>query len=56
MWAEYTPGVNGKYGLGQRNDRGEKLIEWAEVNNMVDGNTFLKNTPEEYRHGKSSDD
>lgn len=37
-----TYGVTGKFGLGERNVRGEKLVEWAEVNNLVVGNTLFK--------------
>ena len=40
-----TPGVTGKFGLGDRNERGEKLVEWAEVNNMLVGNTLFQQHP-----------
>jgi len=35
----------GPYGLGERNERGEKLIEWATVNNMMITNTWFKQHP-----------
>ena len=32
----------GPYGLGDVNDRGEKLIEWAQINQLVISNTWFK--------------
>ena len=34
--------IVGPYGLGDINDRGEKLIEWAQINQLVIGNTWFK--------------
>lgn len=35
----------GKFGLGQRNDRGERLIQFAAEHNLVISNTFFQNHP-----------
>lgn len=35
----------GKFGLGQRNERGERLLQFAEENNLVISNTFFQNHP-----------
>ena len=35
----------GSYGLGRRNDRGEKLVEWANINSVILGNTWLSQHP-----------
>jgi endonuclease/exonuclease/phosphatase family metal-dependent hydrolase len=40
-----TPGVTGKFGLGDKNERGKKLVEWAEVNNMMVRNTLFQHHP-----------
>jgi hypothetical protein len=37
-----TPGVTEKFGLGDRNERGEQLVDWAEVNSMMVGNTLIQ--------------
>ena len=31
----------GPHGLGNRNERGEKLIEWAKSHGMIIGNTWF---------------
>ena len=35
-------GTVGAYGLGQRNERGEKFIEWCKANNQVVTNTWFQ--------------
>ena len=35
-----TPGVTGKFGLGVRNDAGQRLIEFCQENALVRANTF----------------
>ena len=37
--------VTGKHGLGQRNERGHRLVEFAECTNMYITNTFFKKNP-----------
>jgi len=35
----------GKFGLGSRNDRGQKLVEFCKINRMMITNTWFKHTP-----------
>ena len=37
--------IVGMHGLGVRNERGEKFIEWCNTNNQVIANTFYQNHP-----------
>ncbi|GFO32139.1 RNA-directed DNA polymerase from mobile element jockey-like [Plakobranchus ocellatus] len=37
--------IVGKHGLGIRNERGEKLIEWCQTNNIIVGNTWFHQPP-----------
>ncbi|GFN95634.1 endonuclease-reverse transcriptase [Plakobranchus ocellatus] len=37
--------IVGKHGLGIRNERGEKLIEWYQTNNIIVGNTWFQQPP-----------
>ncbi|GFN87475.1 craniofacial development protein 2 [Plakobranchus ocellatus] len=37
--------IVGKNGLGIRNERGEKLIEWCQTNNIIVGNTWFQQPP-----------
>ena len=37
--------VVGEYGLGERNERGERFIEWCKANNQIITNTWFKNHP-----------
>ena len=42
--SQETPGVTGKFGLGMRNEAGQRLIEFCQENALVIANTiFLQN-------------
>ena len=40
--SEETPGVTGKFGLGIRNEAGQKLIEFCQENALVIANTLFQ--------------
>ena len=40
--SQETPGVTGKYGLGVRNEVGQRLIEFCQENALVIANTLLQ--------------
>ena len=40
--SQETPGVPGKFGLGIRNETGQRLIEFCQENALVIANTFFK--------------
>ncbi|GFN84639.1 craniofacial development protein 2-like protein [Plakobranchus ocellatus] len=42
---EKVDDIVGKHGLGIRNERGEKLIEWCQTNNIIVGNTWFQQPP-----------
>ncbi|GFO05200.1 craniofacial development protein 2-like protein [Plakobranchus ocellatus] len=42
---EKVDDIEGKHGLGIRNERGEKLIEWCQTNNIIVGNTWFQQPP-----------
>ncbi|GFO24182.1 craniofacial development protein 2-like [Plakobranchus ocellatus] len=42
---EIVDDIVGKHGLGIRNERGEKLIEWCQTNNIIVGNTWFQQPP-----------
>ena len=46
-----TPGVTGKFGLGMRNEAGQRLIEFCQENALVIANTSSNNTREDSTHG-----
>ncbi|GFO23194.1 sulfatase-modifying factor 1 [Plakobranchus ocellatus] len=51
---EKVDDIGGKHGLGIRNERGEKLIEWCQSNNITVGNTMgFNNLQGENGHGKA---
>ncbi|GFR77542.1 craniofacial development protein 2-like [Elysia marginata] len=37
--------VVGPHGLGQKNERGERLVEWAQRNEVIIGNTWFEQPP-----------
>ena len=49
--SQETPGVTGKFGLGIRNEAGQRLIEFCQVNSLVIANTLFQNTREDSTHG-----
>ena len=40
--SQETPGVTGKFGLGIRNEAGQRLIEFCQENALVIGNTLFQ--------------
>ncbi|GFN78082.1 craniofacial development protein 2-like [Plakobranchus ocellatus] len=42
---EKVDDIVGKHGLGIRTERGEKLIEWCQTNNIIVGNTWFQQPP-----------
>ncbi|GFO24946.1 endonuclease-reverse transcriptase [Plakobranchus ocellatus] len=42
---EKVDDIVGKHGLGIRNERGKKLIEWCQTNNIIVGNTWFQQPP-----------
>ena len=40
--SQETPGVTGKFGLGIRNEAGQRLIEFCQENAVVIANTFFQ--------------
>ena len=39
--SQETPGVTGKFGLGVRNEAGQRLIEFSQENTLVIANTLF---------------
>ena len=48
--------TGGPHGLGNRNERGEKLIEWAKSHGMIIGNTWFEQHPRRLWTWKSPSD
>ena len=44
-------GVTGNFGLGMRNEVGQRLIEFCQENALVIANTLFNNTREDSTHG-----
>ena len=40
--SQETPGVTGKFGLGMRNEAGQRLIEFCQENALVISNTLFR--------------
>ena len=40
--SQETPGVTGKFGLGVRNEEGQRLIEFCQENTLVIANTLFQ--------------
>ena len=49
--SQETPEVTGKFGLGIRNEAGQRLIEFCQENALVIANTLFNNTREDSTHG-----
>ena len=49
--SQETPGVTGKFGLGIRNEAGQRLTEFCQENALVIENTIFQNTREDSTHG-----
>ena len=49
--SQETPRVTGKFGLGIRNEAGQRLIEFCQENALVIANTSSNNTREDSTHG-----
>ena len=49
--SQETPGVTGKFGLGIRNEAGQRLIQFCQENALVIANTLFNNTREDSTHG-----
>ena len=51
LGSQETPGVTGKFGLGMRNEAGQRLIQFCQENALVIANTLFNNTREDSTHG-----
>ena len=40
--SQETPGVTGKFGLGVRNEAGQRLIEFCQENTLIIANTLFQ--------------
>ena len=49
--SQETPGVTGKFGLGMRNEAGQRLIEFCQENALFIANILFHNTREDSTHG-----
>ena len=49
--SQETPGVTSKFGLGIRNEAGQRLIEFCQENALVITNTLFQQTREDSIHG-----
>ena len=49
--SQKTPGVTGKFGLGMRNEAGQRLIEFCQENALVIANTFFQQQKRFSTHG-----
>ena len=49
--SQEIPGVTGKFGLGVRNEAGQRLIEFCQENTLATANTLFQHTREDYTHG-----
>ena len=49
--SQETPGITGKFGLGIRNEAGQRLIEFCQENTLVIATPSSSNTREDFTHG-----
>ena len=49
--SQETPGLTGKFGLGIRNEAGQRLIEFCQENALVITSSLFHNTREDSIHG-----
>ena len=49
--SQEIPGVTGTFGLGVRNEAGQRLTEFCQENTLVIANTLSNNTREDSTHG-----
>ena len=49
--SQETPGVTGKFGLGMRNEAGQRLVEFCQENALVIANTLFQQHREDSTHG-----
>ena len=49
--SQETPGVTGKFGLGMRNEAGQRLIELCQENALVIANTLFQQHKRDSTHG-----
>ena len=49
--SQETPGVTGKFGLGVRNEAGQRLIEFCQENALVTENTLFQQQKRRLYHG-----
>ena len=53
--SQETPGVTGKFGLGMRNEAGQRLIEFCQENALVIANTLFQQHKRRLHTGTSPD-
>ena len=49
--SQETPGITGKFGLGIRNEAGQKLIEFCQENTLVIANTLFQQHKKDSTYG-----
>ena len=49
--SQEIPGVTGKFGLGEQNEAGQRLMEFCQENTLVIANTLSNNTREDSTYG-----
>ena len=54
--SQETPGVTGKFGLGMRNEAGQRLIEFGQANALVIANTLFQQHKRRLYTWTSTDD
>ena len=45
------PGITGRFGLGEQNEAGQRLIEFCQENTLVIANILFNNTGDNFTHG-----